>query len=230
MRCSLQEAQSVIFSAGLYGWPTSLSDFILDPNCGEGFTSGMYDHSFLNFHDYLITDDDGHFHPWDNNPTTSVSEHIRFSGSDLRSILAFGERPLPVMLFISSPADVIPLKFTTHNAKGQVVSTGIITLQNVASSVKVNGGFEQLPLILNPNPAKDAGTTLNFNLVTNAQLVTITVADLQGNILKTLVKDMQLQAGSQAFFFETASLSNGTYIVVATIDGKASSAKLIVAK
>ncbi|HRK60535.1 MAG TPA: T9SS type A sorting domain-containing protein, partial [Candidatus Kapabacteria bacterium] len=73
-------------------------------------------------------------------------------------------------------------------------------------------------------------TTLNFSLENNARVVTVSVCDIQGSVIKSILTDSPLNAGSQAMYFDTSSLANGVYIVKIEVDGKVHTTKLNVVR
>ncbi|GEM_PF-3075136 len=158
-----------------------------------------------------------------------LNPSFKFIGTPTVRPAMLGQKNPPMILFISNAGLEVPLEFAARDFKGKIVSKGRITLKNVISSIDIDGGTEGLVSSISPNPANE-GTTLNFSLENNARVVTVSVCDIQGSVIKSILTDSPLNAGSQAMYFDTSSLANGVYIVKIEVDGKVHTTKLNVVR
>lgn len=70
-----------------------------------------------------------------------------------------------------------------------------------------------------PNPVRD-NTTISFNLTADA-IVKVTVQDMQGNVIATLLNGQQLAAGPQSLIWTIGSdVASGAYMYKVEADGK----------
>lgn len=76
-----------------------------------------------------------------------------------------------------------------------------------------------------PNPVNESAT-LRFSVNESARSVTVTIVDLQGRLLKTLLDNQRIDAGEQILPFNTSSLSAGVYVVKVSADGMNNTIKL----
>jgi len=78
-----------------------------------------------------------------------------------------------------------------------------------------------------PNPLKST-STITYNLVKDSR-VSITIYNYMQQPIKQIVNKMEL-AGKHSYIIDGSSLTNGSYRVVAVVDGKTYSSNLQVAK
>ncbi len=81
---------------------------------------------------------------------------------------------------------------------------------------------------LYPNPTSGLAT-IEYELDANAKAVNLEVVNMLGKVVATLVVNEQQQAGSYGYQFDANGQSQGIYFVRLSVDGKASTKKLIVA-
>lgn len=71
---------------------------------------------------------------------------------------------------------------------------------------------------ISPNPSND-NSVLRFVLNESSSSVNITLVDLQGRVLSTLVNNQRMDAGEHTIPFNTLSLTNGVYLLRITAEG-----------
>jgi hypothetical protein len=87
---------------------------------------------------------------------------------------------------------------------------------------------DKLYLQVNPNPAKDAAV-IGYALANNTDLE-ITLVDILGNNVRTLLNEKNAAAGKYAFKFETTGLDAGVYFINVTTPSAHSAIKLAITK
>ncbi len=85
-----------------------------------------------------------------------------------------------------------------------------------ASTGIANYNEEKLYLQVSPNPAQNEAV-LGYALAANSDL-NITIYDMMGQQVKTILDEKNVAAGKYAFKFETADLSTGVYIINVTTE------------
>ncbi|MCW3124684.1 MAG: hypothetical protein JWO03_342 [Bacteroidetes bacterium] len=87
---------------------------------------------------------------------------------------------------------------------------------------------DKLYLQVSPNPAKDAAV-IGYAIADNTDL-NITLVDILGNNVRTILNEKNVAAGKYAFKFETAGLEAGVYFVNVTTPSAHSAIKLAITK
>lgn len=87
---------------------------------------------------------------------------------------------------------------------------------------------DKLYLQVSPNPAKDAAV-IGYALANNTDL-DITLVDILGNNVRTLLNEKNVAAGKYAFKFETTGLDAGVYFINVTTPSTHSAIKLAITK
>jgi 5-hydroxyisourate hydrolase-like protein (transthyretin family) len=80
---------------------------------------------------------------------------------------------------------------------------------------------------ISPNPSNE-NSVLRFALDESSSAVNITLVDLQGRVLSTLINNQRMDAGEHTLPFNTSSLTSGVYILRITADGIVVSSKFTV--
>ncbi len=153
------------------------------------------------------SDGPGHFDPTIRHTDVALNPNINVRNLDA---IEYEEKPRPMILFISNAGETTPLTFAARDRKGKIVSRGTVVLKNVVSSIDVNGGMAGLAGGIYPSPA-DEGATLNFDNSNELAPVSISLIDLKGGIVKSILKEATLSVGPQAIYFETLSIPSGAY-------------------
>jgi uncharacterized repeat protein (TIGR01451 family) len=128
--------------------------------------------------------------------------------------VAAGGNVKPMFLTLANvEAKEVPFDFETYDAAGQLLSKGSFILSDPISSVRGNSDAPAEGIVQNvmPNPAGQA-VTVSLTVATLVPPASLTITDLQGQLVATLVSSM-LDAGNHIIHADISHLPAGSYFV-----------------
>jgi hypothetical protein len=148
--------------------------------------------------------------------------------------LSPNEAVKPIYITVSGAESGFDLSFITTDSNGVVLSEGTLKLTNPLSTVKDNDDISALTgaamkLDLFPNPSTNS-TTINLGLQ-NSEVMSLTLVDINGKEVLSILKEKLLQNGNHAFVLNTQDIPSGEYIIIArTTNGGGLTKKLQINK
>jgi hypothetical protein len=144
----------------------------------------------------------------------SGSTYVLSAQADGDLGVAAGGNVKPMFLTLANvEAKEVPFDFETYDAAGQLLSKGSFVLSDPISSVRGNDDAPAEGIVQNvmPNPAGQA-VTVSLTVATLVPQASLTITDLQGQLVATLVSSM-LDAGNHIIHADISHLPAGSYFV-----------------
>jgi hypothetical protein len=138
--------------------------------------------------------------------------------------------PTTVVTGLSNPAEIFynVLTDTLGNTNSGTLNNTTYHYFGTASGIAEKAEKNNLDLSVNPNPIVKAAE-INYTLPENGK-VTIQLYDINGALVKTLIKDEDQLKGPQTTFFSKSNLAGGQYLLKIESGKYGATKKIIIAE